>query len=379
MEQAAARFDTSRDLTIGIEEEFQIMNAESLELVDRFEELYVASRPQMGVHVCGELIASEIEINTHKCFDLREAEADLKTKRGQLMSAAREIGVGLAASGTHPFSDWKKQRILGTAHYREVEERLRYLAWKNLSYGMHVHVGVRGRERMISVFNAMRGYLPYFLALSANSPFAEDCYTHLHSTRAQIFTRSFPRCNIPGAFKDWSEYSSFVDLLFDTRSISDPMQMWWSIRPHPWFGTLEIRICDCQSDVSRTMGVAGLTVAVLAQLAEDYDNGRKLPVLNTNQNEENLWRATRYGLEGFMVDFLTGREVSTPDAIRQLADYAGDQWAKLGGSRCLETVYDMLAKGNGAQRQIEIYEKTGDIREVFVDVVARSVFDYAAA
>jgi len=371
-EQAATRFDSSEDLTVGIEEEFQILDPESLELTNRFEELYQAAHPLLGPHVTGELIASEIEINTGKCYRLEEAEVDLLSKRKMLAEVAGEVGVELAAVGTHPFSDWKQQRLLDTAHYREVEERLKYLAWRNLTYGMHVHVGVKGRERMISVFNAMRGFMPILLALSANSPFSEGVYTHLHSTRAQIFTRSFPRCNIPGTFHDWDDYSSFVDLLFATNSISDPLQIWWSLRPHPWLGTLEMRICDCQTTVRETMAAAALAVALVAQVSEDYDNGKYLFSPNTNQLDENLWRAIRYGLDGAMVDFEAGKEIPTVDMIRLLMDYAGDQWARLGAVRYMEDIYDILNRGNDAQRQIRLYEEYGDIGAVFAEIVERT-------
>lgn len=376
MEQAAARFDTSQDLTIGIEEEFQILDPDTLELTNRFEELHKAARPRLGANVCAELIASEVEINTNKSTSLRQAEDDLKGKRRLLREAAEEAGLVMGAAGTHPFSDWREQRILNTAHYREVEERTRYCAWKNLTYGMHVHVGVQGRERMIAIFNSMRGYLPHLLALSANSPFAEGRFTYLHSTRAQIFTRSFPRCNIPGSFRDWHDYAGFVNLLFATKSISDPMQIWWSLRPHPWFGTLEIRICDCQSSVEETMAVASLAVAIIAQLGSDYDNGKLMQVLGTNHLEENLWRATRYGLDGSLIDFESGKEVPAPEAIRQLVDQTGDQWAKIGGSAYLENIYGVLQDGNGAQRQTRMYEESRNIKTVFANTVASSRFDY---
>lgn len=378
IEQAAGRFDNSEDLTVGIEEEFQIIDTGSLELTNSFENLYHAARPELGSDVSGELIASEIEIHTGKCYSLHEAEADLKAKRQLLMHAAQKVEVGLAASGTHPFSDWQKQRILETPHYREVEERLRYCVWRNLSYGMHVHVGLQGRERMISVFNTLRGYLPHLLALSANSPFAEGRYTYLHSTRTQIFTRSFPRCNIPAPFKNWNDYSAFVDLLFSTHSIGDPLQMWWSIRPHPWLGTVEIRICDCQSDVGETMAVAALALALVAQVAEDYDQGKTLPVINSNHLDENLWRGTRYGLSGNLIDFEAGQEISAPDAIRGLIDYAGEQWARLGAVTYLDKIHQILREGNGAQRQIRLYEKTDNVKAVYEDLVTRSRFDYSA-
>lgn len=368
-EQAAARFDSSEDLTIGIEEEFQILDPDSLELTNSFNEVYRIAHPVLGPHVTGELIASEIEINTCKCDGLREAEADLVYKRQALAEVAGEVGVALVALGTHPYSNWKDQQILDTAHYREVEERLKYLAWRNLTYGMHVHVGIRGRERMIAVFNAMRGFMPYLLALSANSPFSEGVYTYLHSTRAQIFTRSFPRCNIPNAFRDWDDYSAFVSLLFATNSISDPLQMWWSLRPHPMLGTLEIRICDSQITVRETMAVASLAVALIAQLGDDYDHGKVLPLLDTNQLDENLWRAIRYGLDGNMVDFEAGREVGTCDMIRRQIDYAGEQWARLGAVEYMKDIYDILNQGNGAQRQIRAYHEQGDIRSIFRGIV----------
>lgn len=379
IEQAAERFDASEDLTIGIEEEFQIIDPESLELANRFEELFAKAHPVMGTNVCGELIASEIEINSRKCHSLTEAEEDMREKRRILWDLAAQAGLALGAAGTHPFSDWKEQRILDTAHYREVEERARYCAWKNLTYGMHVHVGIRGRERMIAVFNAMRGYIPYLLALSANSPFAEGRLTYLHSTRSQIFTRSFPRCNIPGRFKDWHDYASFVELLFNTGSISDPMQMWWSIRPHPWLGTIEIRICDCQTTLPETMALASLTVALIAQLGQDYDEGKLLPLLVANQLEENLWRATRYGLSGSLINFDAGAEESAPDGIRRIADYTGDQWTRLGATGYLKTINKMLREGNGAQRQIQLYDESRNIKAVFANVLDLSRLNYSAA
>jgi carboxylate-amine ligase len=334
------------------------------------------AHPALGPNVSGELIASEIEICSSKSKNLFEAGNDLRQKRTELHRIAQDCGLELAACGTHPFSDWKDQRILNTVHYREVEERLKYLAWRNLTYGMHVHVGVNGRERMISVFNAMRGFLPQLLALSANSPFTEGYYTHFHSIRAQIFTKSFPRCNIPAPFSDWNDYAAFVNMLFETGSISDPKQVWWSLRPHPWFGTIEIRVFDCQSTVEETEAVAALAITILAQLMADYDSGKVLPVVQTNALDENIWRALRFGLDGGMIDFDEGRETSTIESIQRMTAYAKNQWDKLNLGSCLEKIDSILANGNGAQRQIKEFHNHGDISKVFSKIVAESRFDY---
>ncbi len=377
LEQSASRFDGSQDLTIGIEEEFQILDPESLALAGRFEDLHKAAREKMGTFVRGELIASEIEVCSDKCYSLAEAEKDLKGKRTRLIEAAREVGVALGTSGTHPFSSWKDQRILDTPHYREVEQRLRYCAWRNITYGMHVHIGVRGHERMIRVFNSLRGYMPHLLALSANSPFVEGRYTYLHSTRGQIFTRSFPRCNVPAAFRDWEEYASLIEMYFATNSITEPTQVWWSLRPHPLLGTIEVRICDCQSEVADTLAITALAVAITAKLCEEIDEGRKLPVLHPNELDENIWRATRYGLDGNLIDFDTRTETPTSEMIAWLLEYTGDLHARLGLVDYISRVPVMLSEGNGAQKQIAVYEDTQDIASVNADSVARSRFDYS--
>lgn len=369
LEAAAAMFDDSRDLTVGVEEEFQLLDPGSLQLVHRFEELKSALRPSLGDYVRGELIASEIEVCTRQCSDMDEAARDLQGKRSSLFKAASELGIRLGASGTHPFADWKDQRILDTPHYRIVEERLRYCAWRNTTFGTHTHIGVRGHERVIAIYNAMREMLPYLLALSANSPFAESRYTYLHSTRTQLFTKFFPRCNIPGPLNGWSDYADYVQTLFNAGSIDEITQIWWSVRPHPLFGTLEVRVCDCQTDVRDTLAISSLIAALVAKLADDYDDGRELPVLDSNRVEENLWRAIRYGLDGSMVDFRVGREISTHDVILALLEDTSYQFSRLGLNDHMRRIEKILADGNGAQRQIRAYEETGDIGAVHRMVV----------
>ena len=369
LDAAAAMFDDAPDLTVGVEEEFQLLDPDSLELVHRFEELEQASRARLGDFVRGELIASEIEVCTDQCQDMRAAEADLQGKRQGLFEAAAELDITLGASGTHPFADWRDQRILDTPHYRVVEEHLRYCAWRNTTFGTHTHVGVKGHERVIAVYNSMRGLLPQLLALSANSPFADGRYTYLHSTRTQLFTKFFPRCNIPGPLNGWRDYAGYVDTLFKAGSIDKITQIWWSVRPHPLFGTLEVRICDCQSDIRDTLAISALIVALVAQLAEDYDQGKQLTVLDSNRVEENFWRAIRYGLDGGLIDFETRREIPTRDAILELLEYTSSQHARLGLQKHMNRIKTIIEDGNGAQRQIRLYEEIGEIEPVHREVV----------
>ncbi|HDY69668.1 MAG TPA: YbdK family carboxylate-amine ligase [Actinobacteria bacterium] len=369
LERFAASFDESRDFTVGVEEEFQLLDPETLELTHRFEDLKAALEPRMGAFARGELIASEIEVCTGQCNDMREAESDLLDKRIGLFEGAADLGITIGASGTHPFADWKDQRILDTPHYRKVEEQLRYCAWRNTTFGTHTHIGVRGHERVIAVYNTMRCYLPVLLALSANSPFAEGRYTYLHSTRTQLFTKFFPRCNIPGPFEGWDEYADYVETLFACGSIDDVTQIWWSIRPHPLFGTLEIRVCDCQGDIRDTLAISALIMALVAKTAADYDQGKAMCVLNSNQVEENFWRAIRYGLDGNLIDFEACREVPTRQVIESLLSATEPFHGHLGLDAHLDRIADTLSGGNGAQRQIRLYESSGDIHAVHREVV----------
>lgn len=371
MEEAAALFDSSKDFTIGIEEEFQILDPASLALTNRFEELQAAGTKRLGTYIRGELISAEVEICTDRCDSIAEVERDIKEKRLSLFQTAAELGLTLGATGTHPFADWKDQRIIDTPHYHSVEEKLRYCAWHNTTFGMHVHVGIRGRDRIIAVFNAMRSYLPIFLALSANSPFAEGVYTYLHSTRSQLFTKFFPRCGIPAPIDGWREYAEFMNTLYATGSITEPAQVWWSVRPHPYFGTLEIRICDCQGDVEDTLAIASLILAVAARLATDFDEGRPLAVAAPMQVEENFWNAIRYGLDGDMVDFENRRLVPFRDVILELMESTAAVSQQLGLGRHYDRIGNIIDAGNGAQRQIRLYEESGDIFQAFSQAVSR--------
>src|SRR5450759_1663678 len=296
---ARERFEGARDFTVAVEEEFALLDRDTLSLDNRFEELQaLAAGRDVESYLVGELIASEAEVRTGRSESFAEAAARMGERREQLSALADELGVLLGASGTHPWSPWQGQRIIDTPHYRRNDELLRYVVWRNNTFGLHVHVGINGPDRAIKVTSALRNYLPELLALSASSPFVEGVLTHLHSARTQIFTRMFPRCGIPDAFADWQEWESYVRFLYKTGSVTEHTQIWWSVRPHLAFPTVEIRICDAQPDVAEARSLAALCYSLTARIARALDEGEPLPDWPHRLLEENLWRALRYGLSG---------------------------------------------------------------------------------
>ncbi len=273
---AQAIFDASTDFTVGLEEEFALLDPASLEMVGRFEQLRdsaAVSDPRLAESISGELIASEIEIRSGRGEDLAAARAAQQDVRRRLFALAADQGVELGSTGTHPFSDYRKQQIIQTEHYLRVEEGLKYVAWRNNTFSLHVHVGVRGADRAVLVCDRLRPVLPILLAVSANSPFLDGRDSGLASARTQTFTRSFPRCGIPDPFGDWASFADYIDFLVSTRSIVEYTQVWWSIRPHFSFGTVEVRICDAQMTAGESDALAALAVACVAQAARDVDEG----------------------------------------------------------------------------------------------------------
>ncbi|MFY9470223.1 MAG: YbdK family carboxylate-amine ligase, partial [Solirubrobacterales bacterium] len=310
LNKARELFDQSADFTVGIEEEFQILDPESLELVARFEDLHAAAieEPDLAEAVAGELISSEIEIRSGRGRNFPHAVALQALRREKLFALAAARGVRLGAIGAHPWSRWQDQMIIDTEHYRRVEQGLRYVAWRNNTFSLHVHVGVRGADRAIAVSDRVRELLPELLALSASSPFTEGRDSGLASARTQLFTRMFPRCGIPEPFGDWRGYQDFVEFLVRTNSVVESTQLWWSVRPHHLFGTVEVRICDAQPSGHDSTALAGLIVACVAQSARDFDDGLPWEPRPGRVLEENLWRAIRFGLEGKMIDLARGEE-----------------------------------------------------------------------
>jgi carboxylate-amine ligase len=358
-------FEEGRDLTVAVEEEFALLDPTTLGLVNRFEEVFgAATGTELEGHLVGELIASEVEIRTGRCESFAEAAATMAERRRQLLELVSPLGIALCGTGTHPWSPWQEQRIIDTPHYRRNDEILRYVVWRNNSFGIHVHVGIRGADRAIAVCNALRNVLPELLALSASSPFVEDCVTGLHSARTQIFTRMFPRCGIPEPYDGWEGFESYVRLLYDTRSIDEHTQLWWSVRPHLAFPTVEIRICDAQPDLREAQSLAALAYALAARYARALDEGEPVTILPGKLLEENLWRAIRTGLSGGLIDLERGEVVPARARIEALVEWALPVAEELGAAQFIA-----VPDTNSAERQYARLEELGSHREVFLELV----------
>jgi carboxylate-amine ligase len=369
---ARARFEASTDLTVGIEEEYQLLDPATLALTNRFEDVMEAAPDPLRDRLAGELIASEVEFRTGRHVTFADAARELVEGRLATIALAERLGIAVGISGVHPFSPWQEQRIIDTPHYRRVEGELGYIAWTNNTWSLHLHVGVRGADRAIAVSTAMRSVLPELLALSANSAVFAGRVTRLHSTRTQVFTKSFPRCGIPDGYRDWDEYARFVRLLEDTGSIVEGTQIWWSVRPHHSFGTVEVRICDGQTEMTEALAVAALAMSCIAAFAADLDAGRPLPVHARGLIEENVWRAERHGLAGDLIDLDTGVVRPTARAIEELLEWSAPARRDLGLERFLAHVPRMLADGNGAMRQVARMAALGDVRAMHAEVVERT-------
>jgi glutamate---cysteine ligase / carboxylate-amine ligase len=364
---AREAFEEGQDFTIAVEEEFALLDPETLELTNRFEELKAgAAGTELDEHLVGELIASEIEIKTGRCDDFAQAAEMMARRRVQLSELADRFDVGLASTGTHPWSRWQDQRIIDTPHYRRNNEVLQYVVWRNNSFGIHAHIGIRGADRAIAVCNAFRNVLPELLALSASSPFVEDCVTGLHSVRTEIFTKLFPRCGIPDAYDGWGGFEDYVRFLYATQSIDEHTQLWWSVRPHLAFPTVEVRICDAQPDLVAAQSLAALMHALGARFARALDEGEPLPDLPNRLLEENLWRAIRYGLTGELIDFERGEVVPARARIEALIEWVQPVAAEIGAAPYL-AVPDVSA----SERQYARLEELGSARDVFAELVRR--------
>jgi glutamate---cysteine ligase / carboxylate-amine ligase len=368
MARAREVFEASDDFTVGLEEEFAILDPDTRALAQRYAELRALADEDevLAGSVAGELIESEIEIRSGKGETLADALESQREARARLFRLAASQGALLASTGTHPWSPWQEQRIIDTDHYRRVEEGLKYVAWRNNTFSLHVHVGVRGPDRALAVCDRLRPILPELLAISANSPFLDGRDSGLHSVRTQIFTKSFPRCGIPDAFGSWSAYADYVEFLLRTGSVVEHTQIWWSIRPHHSFGTVEVRICDAQSSAEDSTALAGLLTACVAQAAIDYDEGVPHDPPPGRLIEENLWRAIRYGLDGKMIDLERGAEFPAAALPDRLLAWTAPARGALG-------IDPVLPAENGAQRQRGL----GSLDEAFAAEVELTQTSYA--
>jgi carboxylate-amine ligase len=365
-------FEASEDFTVGLEEEFHILDRDTLSLTQRFEELLEAGRADavLAESLTGELISSEIEIRSGRGDGFADALARQREARARLFRLADDHGVRLAATGTHPWSPWQEQHIIETDHYRRLRDELRYVARRNNTFSLHVHVGVRGADRAIAVCDRLRTVLPELLAISASSPFLDGEDSGLASARSQIFTKSFPRCGIPEPFGDFGRYAAHVEWLVRTRSIAEATQLWWSVRPHHSFGTVEVRICDAQPGAAESSALAALIVACVAQIALDVDDGVPAEPWPGRMIEENFWRAIRYGLEGRVIDLDRGEELPAGALPDRLLAWTAPARTALG-------LDPALPAENAAQRQRHALAEGATIEEAFEAEVELTERTYA--
>jgi carboxylate-amine ligase len=363
---AHAAYEGGSDFTVAVEEEFAILDPETLELTNRFEDVQAAAKGSaLEEHLVGELIASEVEVRTGRCETFADAASRMAERRSQLYGVVQPMGLGLGSTGTHPWSRWQDQRIIDTPHYRRNNELLQYVVWRNNSFGLHVHVGIRGADRAVAVCNLLRNFLPELLAVSASSPFVENVNSGLHSARTQNFTRMFPRCGVPDAFDDWDAFERYVRFLYDTGSIDEHTQLWWSVRPHLAYPTVEVRICDAQPDLAESQALAALIYSLTARLARAHDEGEPVELLPHRLIEENLWRAIRYGLSGEFIDLTTGDVRPAREQLERLVEWVLPVAEELGTASLLA-----IPVTNAAERQRARFEEGATLQEIYAEQVA---------
>jgi glutamate---cysteine ligase / carboxylate-amine ligase len=362
---AREAFEGGKDFTVAVEEEFAILDPETLSLDSRFEELQAAAPgTELEDHLVGELIASEVEVRTGRCETFADCAARMGERRRQLAALADPLGITLGATGTHPWSPWQEQRLIDTPHYRRNNELLQYVVWRNNTFGLHVHIGIRGGDRAIAVCNGLREWLPHFLALSASSPFVENVNSGLHSARTQIFTRMFPRCGVPDALADWREFEDYVRRLYETRSVDEHTQLWWSVRPHLAFPTVEIRIMDAQPDLGEAQSLAALAYSLAARIARAHDEGEPLPDRPRRWIEENFWRAIRYGLSGELIDLATYDVRPARAELERLIEWVLPVAEELGAAQWLA-----VPAANATERQLARLDEGATLGQIYAEQV----------
>ena len=373
LDQAEATFAASVDATVGIEEEFAILDPGTLDLAPRYEELHAAGQadPVLRAAIAGELISSEIEIVSGRGEDLSDALKRQRAARHAFFRLADAHGAKLGATGTHPWADYREQPNIDTEHYRRVVDGLQYVARRNNTFSLHVHVGIQGADRAVRVCDRLRGVLPLLLAVSASSPYLDARDAGLNSARTQSFTKSFPRCGIPDAYGSWRAYADYITFLQKTNSIVEYTQVWWSVRPHFSFGTVEVRICDVQTTAGESDALSALMTACILQAAYDVDSGLPLVDLPRRLVEENFWRAIRFGLDGKFVDETRAEEFSAAETVERLLAWTAPART---AHRLAEPAFPAL---NGAQRQRRMIDAGAAPAEVYAAAVRETYSTYS--
>jgi carboxylate-amine ligase len=353
----------SHAFTIGVEEEFQIVDPDTWALRSHVSELLASSAPALGDQIKRELHQSIVEVGTKICADVGELSAEVMRLRRDVVSGAERVGLGIAAAGTHPFSNWMDQVLSPGEHYQSIVQELQELARSLLIFGLHIHVAIPDRATTIELLNEARYFLPHLLALSTSSPFWMGRDTGLKSYRTTVFRR-FPRTGIPEQFDSWSEYEDYVTLLLETKCIDSGKKLWWDLRPHPTFGTLEFRVCDVPTSPRVTIALAALAQAIVVKLYRLRRSNLGFRIYPRALIEENKWRAARWGIDGKLIDFGQRKEVAMKDLAHELCAFVDDVVDELGSRREVEYVNTIVAEGTSADRQLQVYRETNDLKAV---------------
>jgi glutamate---cysteine ligase / carboxylate-amine ligase len=350
--------------TIGIEEEYQTVDPVTRDLRSHIQtEMMEQGRMRLQEKVKAELHQAVVEVGTSVCNSIKEAKAEVKELRRDMVKLAKDNGLRLASAATHPFGDWRVQEITPDDRYKNIVEDMQLVARANLIFGLHVHVGIEDRETAIHLMNHARYFLPHILALSTNSPFWLGMNTGLKSYRCKVFDK-FPRTNIPDYFPSWGEYENFIKLLIKTNCIDNAKKIWWDIRPHPFFNTLEFRVCDIPMRVDETIALAALIQATIAKLYKLYAANQGFRLYRRALLMENKWRAARYGIDGKLIDFGKQKEVPARDLVREYLEFVDDVVDELDSREELNYIHEILETGTGADRQLRVYRQTGDFKAV---------------
>ncbi len=350
--------------TLGIEEEYQTIDPVTRDLRSHVStEMLAHGKLRLEERVKAELHQSVIEVGTRICHNIQEAEEDLFDLRRNMIRLAEENGLVLVAGATHPFADWRSQEIYDDPRYAQVVEDLQLVARSNLIFGLHVHVGIEDREAAIRIMNSIRYFLPHILALSTNSPFWMGMETGYKSYRAKVFEH-FPRTNLPDSFASYSEFEAYINLLIKTNSIDNAKKIWWDVRPHPFFNTVEVRVCDIPLRAEESVAIAALIQATALKLHTLHENNVDFRQYSRALLMENKFRAVRYGLDGKLIDFGKETEVPERELIEEYLHFVDDVVDELGSRKQIDYIRTMLERGSGADRQLKVFRETSSLQAV---------------
>jgi glutamate---cysteine ligase / carboxylate-amine ligase len=360
--------------TLGIEEEFQIVDPVTRELRSHVSEILDEGKMLLGEKIKPEMIQSMIEVGTGVCANIQEAREDITQLRCIISSLARQKGMAIAAASTHPFSKWSEQTIFEADRYKLLVDELQMVARSLLIFGVHVHVGIENLDRRIHIMNAARYFLPHVLAMTTSSPFWLGFNTGLKSYRSEVF-KKFPRTDIPDHFESYQQFQTYVDLLVKMNCIQDGTKIWWDVRPHSKFPTLEFRVCDIPTRVDDTIAVAALFQAIVAKLTTLIDKNLGFRLYHRRLIQENKWRAVRYGLDGKLLDLGKQKEVPVKDLIRELLEFVDDVVDELDSRKEIEHIHTILERGTSADEQLKVYHESGEKFEPVVDMLIKNTME----